>query len=529
MTCRKCGKKIEGDAKVCVFCGEKAKINNQLFKNLKISNKKLVLIISLSLVFFILIIALGLGFLFRQPILASIYYSRARITENINEDKALSYAKKAVKYKPKDEYKEYISNILIRQAEEIKDEDPKLAIDLIKEAIDYYENDENKILLSNLYLIRAKKAVGRDIDEAIDIALEGIKEYNSEELRVFIENSYIEKIEKQIESEPNEAIQTLSVAKDYIREESIIPLLNKVGEAIVRKENKDANVLKIILDDLNHDKMDEVIALIHHGYDILLKIYEYKGDTYSEMNTAYIGMQDYKDLLDIRTEKLLNGPSAQIVIWSNEKNQYGYYFTEVLDYKNGNLYSVFYSPFESEFGSETEGNKSIITKEELYDIGGHVLVSTYQWDGENYVINNQEVAYEKGSFIYPSEPYNVAIAYLQAKALGLDNELKEMTYTGSTSHLYYHEDIEMNNRFSALESINGNSRYIEIDYYEEIFPSFYYYYEEEAHYVDYHINEYNENLEKCFQVNYYYDLNYHISYVLLIKDGSNWKVWAVIN
>ena len=47
-----------------------------------------------------------------------------------------------------------------------------------------------------------------------------------------------------------------------------------------------------------------------------------------------------------------------------------------------------------------------------------------------------------------------------------------MTYTGSTSHLYYHEDIEMNNRFSALESINGNSRYIEIDYYEEIFPSF---------------------------------------------------------
>ena len=54
-------------------------------------------------------------------------------------------------------------------------------------------------------------------------------------------------------------------------------MLNKVGEAIVRKENKDANVLKIILDDLNHDKMDEVIALIHHGYDILLKIYEYKG------------------------------------------------------------------------------------------------------------------------------------------------------------------------------------------------------------------------------------------------------------
>jgi len=51
VTCRKCGKKIEGDAKVCVFCGEKAKINNQLFKNLKISNKKLVLIISLSLVF----------------------------------------------------------------------------------------------------------------------------------------------------------------------------------------------------------------------------------------------------------------------------------------------------------------------------------------------------------------------------------------------------------------------------------------------------------------------------------------------
>ena len=98
------------------------------------------------------------------------------------------------------------------------------------------------------------------------------------------------------------------------------------------------------------------------------------------MNTAHIGMQDYKDLLDIRTEKLFNGPSAQIVIWSSEKINM-VYFTEVLDYKNGNLYSVFYSPLKVNLEAK-QRQKSIITKEELYDIGGHVLVSTYQWDGK---------------------------------------------------------------------------------------------------------------------------------------------------
>ena len=98
-------------------------------------------------------------------------------------------------------------------------------------------------------------------------------------------------------------------------------------------------------------------------------------------------MQDYKDLLDIRTENYLMDHLHKLS-YGLMKNQYGYYFTEVLDYKNGNLYSVFYSPLKVNL-EETEGNKSIITKEELYDIGGHVLVSTYQWDGENYVIKSR--------------------------------------------------------------------------------------------------------------------------------------------
>ena len=52
------------------------------------------------------------------------------------------------------------------------------------------------------------------------------------------------------------------------------------------------------------------------------------------MNTAYIGMQDYKDLLDIRTEKYLMDHLHKLS-YGLMKNQYGYYFTEVLDYKTG--------------------------------------------------------------------------------------------------------------------------------------------------------------------------------------------------
>lgn len=527
MICINCKKYNEEDAKFCIYCGTKFEEVNQ--QNNKVIIKKhndKALMLPLIIVAVVLMITVGIGTIFHEPILGSIYFTMAKITEKADEDKAVLYVKKAIRFQPKKPYKEYVSGILVRQAEKVMDEDPKEAIAYIREAIDYNETDENKVLLSNAYLSRAQKVFSEDIDEAIEVALEGFEKNNSEELKTFLGESYLSKAEKQIESEPNDAIQTLSLAKEYVEQEFIIPLLNKAGEEIVRNENKGANVIKIILDDLNNDKTDEVIALINNDYDIVLKVYEYDESTYIETSSSYLTVNDYKDIINIETQKIIDSPSPQIVVSFSDKNQYGHYFTEVFKYKEEYLNCIFYSELKTEFGNENEKNKSIITKENLLDIEEHMLVTTYHWNGTSYVVYDEEITYTNDSFVYPSNPVDVAIAYLQAKAYGLDDELKQMTYTGSTEHLYFHEDVPLDNPFYGLDYIDGKKWGISIDYYEELFPTYDYYYD--YYDYDYHINEYNSNIEKCFQINYFYDLNYDSVYLLLTKDGSYWKVWAAI-
>jgi hypothetical protein len=443
-----------------------------------------------------------------NTIMGYAYYS---LSKTASADKAINYAQKAIDYTAETKYETYISSLYQNKANHLVDLDAVAAIELYDKASAYGSTDAIDEGLAKAYLNRAKKSIDTDVNKAIQLATLSLKSSSNSDNKKFLGQAYLKKADSLSLEKPDDAILLLHDAKPYVTDELIKPIINKAGEQIVKNANRDTQVLKLLVQDLDGDKNDEMLAIIQKSEveNLSVQVFKYENDSFSMISTATLNnnlfisaelqslIKDKPSSLVIRSGKYASDdPSSEVSIYTLNASQlesqgYFYIFKDaVLETKD----------------IDSDGNLDFLASDTRKDMQNHVIEYTFKWLGSEYETQATPVVKyaNGGAFLYPDTPENTAKSFLEALAAGADDEITQMTYTGDRSILSY-SDLDLSKSYLITKTkIFGVSLVKDLT------------------------ADYNRGGEdKIMQLEYDIDYEHLSIYVLLAQEDGKWKVYAL--
>jgi len=442
---------------------------------------------------------------FFKPLMGLTFYGLSKTTSAAS---AIEYAQKAIEYDKRDLYTSYLSGLYIEAGNGLIESDPALAIDQFDKAAVYGANDAIADGLAKAYLARAKKSLESNIDDAIKYATQSFKNKAGDENKSFLGSAYLKKADGLAATDPKEAMLIIKDAREFASEQDLKPIINKAGEKIVHDANKDMKILKLLVQDLDNDGTDEMVAVVQKGdFDSLgVQLFKLENNEFVMTGKDSMTMNGF---ISAEIKPLLKDKPATIIVRAlREGSDDPADEVALFSIKNGALISQGIAYIDGDSTLETidtnnDGHLELMSSLKINDTQKHIVEHHYKWESEKIVYDSSSIKYTEGDFKYPTDPELVVKSFLDAIVINAEMELTAMSYSGDRSALTFGSLNINRDSFIAYDTIQFKSV---IDNSQ-----------------DYMVNE----NEKVYYVDYNSGYDSDSIYVVLAQENGQWKVYAL--